>query len=261
MSNSALVKAIAAYVPHCLVRQILSGSPPIPGEITSLQAAVLFADISGFTPMSEALARAGRQGAEEMNQHLNATFSATIAQVTLYGGQVAAFGGDAILAFFPRKTHETAEDVAWRALTCAQEMRQAMESFAQIETLVGPFSLQMKFGLSFGHIIAVNVGSQEHGLEFVLAGTPVDRAAKNENQAESGQVIADASLLELVGGRATTASVAPGIERLLTVEPASTQARNPIDYESLGKEQLQVFLDAGSSSRHQPFRTLFGIGL
>jgi adenylate cyclase len=244
MSNPvALVQTIAPYVPLCLVRQILTGSPPSPGEIAPAEAAVLFADISGFTPMAEALARAGRQGAEEMNRHLNGTFSATIAHITAYGGEVAAFGGDAILAFFPRQGDETARRVAWRALNCALEMRQTMESFAHIETLAGPFSLRMKFGLSFGRILIVNVGSRQYGLEFVLAGSPVDRAASNENYAESGQVIADASILGLVGDRATALPIAPETECVLTIEPTSPPAQSPLNYSNLTEQQQQALLD------------------
>jgi class 3 adenylate cyclase/tetratricopeptide (TPR) repeat protein len=262
MSDSALVQTVAAYVPPCLVRQIVAGIVPTPGEITSTEAAVLFADISGFTPMAEALARAGRQGAEEMTRHLNDTFSANIALITAYGGDVAAFGGDAILAFFVPQFAETAETVAWRTLTCAVEMRKAMEPFAHIETLVGPFSLKMKFGLSFGRIIAVSVGSPQRGLEFVIAGRPVDQAAKNENHAESGQVVADASLLDLVGDRAVVEPVAPGassrgfvmspqpngsargVDQVLTVKPAPALAHPPIDYDGLDDGQRQAILDA-----------------
>lgn len=258
MSGSvALAQTVAAYVPLCLVRQILAGSAPVPGQVTPLEAAVLFADISGFTPMAEALARVGRQGAEEMTRHLNTTFSATIARITAYGGDVAAFGGDAILAFFARPADETAAAVAWRALTCALEMRQAMELFARVETSAGPFSLQMKFGLSFGHIIAVSVGSPRRGLEFVIAGTPVDQAASNENYAESGQVVTDSSLLTLVSDRATVAPVVPKVSsrdpltlqadqkvgRVLTAEPAPPLAHPPIDYASLDEGQRQVILE------------------
>jgi adenylate cyclase len=250
MSDSvALVKVLAAYVPSCLVRQILAGSPPLLGEITPTQAAVLFADISGFTPMAEALARAGRQGAEEMTWHLNATFSATIARITAYGGDVAAFGGDAILAFFAPHAGETADAIAWRALTCALEMRHAMEPFARVQTLAGPFNLRMKFGLSFGRVVVVSVGSAQHGLEFVIAGTPVDQAASNENYAVSGQVVADASLLNLVGDRASVAPVVPGVSsrevgRVLTVEPAPARPIPPIDYASLDEGQRRALLEA-----------------
>ena len=258
MSTSvAMVQSVAAYVPPWLVRQILAGSLPVPGETISLEAAVLFADISGFTPMAEALARVGRRGAEEMTQNLNDTFSATIARIIAYGGEVAAFGGDAILAFFERQAGQTPQEIAWRALTCALEMRRAMEPFARIETSGGPFSLRMKFGLSFGRIIIVNVGSPAYGLEFIIAGTPVDRSASNENYAKSEQVVADASILSLVDDRIITESVtsvassphspggkaAQGIERVLSVKPAPPWARPPIDYKSLDDEQRRSILE------------------
>ncbi len=263
--TGALARTVAAYVPSCLVRQILDGHLPVPGQSHVSQTAVLFADISGFTPMSEALAQIGRQGAEELTRHLNATFSATIAQVTAYGGDIAVFGGDAILAFFTPVEGETSQAVAWRALTCALAMRRAMQAFAHVETVAGPFSLRMKFGLSFGAVLSLNVGSMQHGLEFVIAGTPVDQAAGNENYAASDQVVADASLLDWVGDRATVAPLSPqvlshrgldaapaplGTRRVLDVVPAPPQALPPIDYERLDADTQRMLID--TVSRYLP---------
>jgi len=244
MSDAALVQAIAAYVPPSLVRQVLSGAPPVPGEPRSSEAVVLFADISGFTPMSEALSRVGRQGAEQMNQHLNTTFSATIARIAAYGGEVAAFGGDAILAFFPQSADETAMSVAWRALACAQAMREAMTAFERIETLAGLFSLRMKYGLSQGRIIVVNVGSSETGLEFVIAGACVDQAVENENYAQSGQIIADGSLVDLLGERVVITPVNPSAACVEAVEVAPTLTRPAIEYAGLSQQERQNILDA-----------------
>jgi predicted ATPase/class 3 adenylate cyclase len=244
MSDAALVQAIAAYVPSSLVRQVLSGAPPVPGELSASEAVVLFADISGFTPMSEALSRVGRQGAEQMNQHLNTTFSATIARIAAHGGEVAAFGGDAILAFFSQQTDETAMNVAWRALSCAQAMREAMTAFEHIQTLAGPFSLRMKYGLSRGRIIVVNVGSPETGLEFVIAGACVDQAVNNENFAESGQIIADDSVLAPLTDRIVITPIGRGVARVEAVEAAPIRARPAIDYANLDPRQRQIVLDA-----------------
>jgi class 3 adenylate cyclase/tetratricopeptide (TPR) repeat protein len=230
---------------------MLADSASQPGEVVAAEAAVLFADISGFTPMAEALALAGRQGAEEMTQHLNATFSATIDRITAYGGEVAAFGGDAILSFFPRQDLESLEVAAWRALTCALELHQVVEPLAHIDTSVGPFSLNLKFGLSAGRIVIVGVGAPDHGMEFVIAGTPVDRAAGNENLARSGQVVADATVLDRVGPRAQLEPIPrsddPIVSRVLSVEPAPVLDRAPertIDYASMSEAQRQALLEA-----------------
>ena len=63
---------------------------------------VLFADISGFTPLTEALVRTlgPRRGAEELARQLNEVYDALITEVDRYGGSVIGFGGDAITCWF-----------------------------------------------------------------------------------------------------------------------------------------------------------------
>jgi class 3 adenylate cyclase len=57
------------------------------------QGTALFADISGFTPITESLAESlgPKRGAEEMARHLNRVYDALIAQVHVYGGSVISF--------------------------------------------------------------------------------------------------------------------------------------------------------------------------
>jgi class 3 adenylate cyclase len=66
-----------------------------------LSGTVLFADVSGFTPMSETLSVLGAEGAELLTGILNRYFAAMIGIVGAHGGQVMKFGGDALQCFFP----------------------------------------------------------------------------------------------------------------------------------------------------------------
>src|SRR5215207_4372567 len=66
------------------------------------RGATLFADISGFTPLTEALDRAlgPRQGAEALTRQLNQIYDALIAEVERYSGSVIGFAGDSITCWF-----------------------------------------------------------------------------------------------------------------------------------------------------------------
>ena len=66
------------------------------------RGAALFADISGFTPLTEALARAlgPRRGAEAISRQLNQVYDALIAEVDRFDGSVVGFAGDAITCWF-----------------------------------------------------------------------------------------------------------------------------------------------------------------
>ena len=78
------MELLGAYIPADR-RQALGRNTPLPERT---HGAALFADISGFTPLTEALARAfgPRRGAEELTGHLNRVYDAIIAEVDRYGG-------------------------------------------------------------------------------------------------------------------------------------------------------------------------------
>ena len=61
---------------------------------------MVFADVSGFTRLSERLARQGKEGAEHLVDAINACFSALLAEAYSRGGSLLKFGGDAMLLLF-----------------------------------------------------------------------------------------------------------------------------------------------------------------
>src|SRR6476619_4212142 len=89
---------LAAYLPTDRLHA-LAGGATLPSRA---RGTVLFADISGFTPLTEALVRVlgPRRGAEELARQLNEVYDALIAEVDRYGGSVIGFGGDAITCWF-----------------------------------------------------------------------------------------------------------------------------------------------------------------
>src|SRR5260370_13808740 len=102
MSRRSMDGSWLSYVPQYIARDILDrpGESAV-GRRKRLSVVAMFADISGFTPMSEALARVGRAGAEELTGVLNDYFDPMIDLVHSYGGAVAKFAGDAMTIIFP----------------------------------------------------------------------------------------------------------------------------------------------------------------
>jgi len=80
-------------------RQALARGVSLPDRTTGT---ALLADISGFTPLAEALARdlGSQRGAEELTRYLNQVYDVLIAEVDCYGGSVIGFSGDAITCWF-----------------------------------------------------------------------------------------------------------------------------------------------------------------
>ena len=188
---SELLRTLAAYVPPNLIRATLSeAAPVIPTEAQAdrFPAAVLFADVSGFTPLTEALAQKGLEGPEELTRLLNTYFTRMISLIEAEGGEVVKFSGDAVTVVFPA-VDEPLNAATRRAKQAADAMQTAMMEFATLQTSVGPVALGMKIGIGAGEILGVRVGGISDRWEYVIAGDPLRQVAQAEHQASRGDVI------------------------------------------------------------------------
>lgn len=155
------------------------------------QGAALFADISGFTPLTEALVRelGPQRGAEELTRYLNLVYDALIDQVHRFGGSVIAFAGDAITCWY-------AGDDGRRAVSAALAMQAAMYPFAALATPAGTaVSLAMKAAVASGPARRFLVGDPALRVIDTIAGETLTRLAAAEHHAAKGEVIVDAATL------------------------------------------------------------------
>ena len=196
----------AFYVPTDRRQAILNGQP-LPERAVG---AVLFADISGFTPLTNALvAEFGpRRGADELTRQLNTIYDALITAADRFGGSVINFSGDAITCWFgesegqerPSKSTLRISDVlktaTVRAVASGLAMQAAMVPFARLELDYGlHVNLAIKTAIVGGAVRRILVGDPELQLIDVLAGTTLDRMAATEQMAQKGEVVLDADTL------------------------------------------------------------------
>lgn len=195
-----------AYIPMDR-RQAMAQGGALPEQT---YGAALFADISGFTPLTEALARAlgAQRGAEELTRYLNLVYDALIAEVDRYGGSVLSFAGDAITCWFDHRAPDSLELeanlgqtlAAHRAATCALAMQQAMQQFVSLPvpdgTMVG---LAMKVAVAAGSVRRFLVGDSALQLLDVLAGATLERLAAAEHLAKPGEIVLDPTAATLLG--------------------------------------------------------------
>ena len=96
------LEAYASYVPRHLVERFrLDPAPPHEPREQTGTAVLMFADIAGFTRLTEKLAQEDADGTEKLTGILNRFFGQLIAVVESYGGDVVKFAGDALLAAWP----------------------------------------------------------------------------------------------------------------------------------------------------------------
>ncbi|MBZ0278559.1 MAG: adenylate/guanylate cyclase domain-containing protein, partial [Anaerolineae bacterium] len=124
----SLQRILHDYVP----RQVTE-SLPNPGEISHewQQGTLMFTDLAGFTPLTEASSRHGRAGAETLMEILNSYFAEMIEIISKSGGNLMEFTGDAMLVQFP--ADERQNDTI-QAIRAGMRMQRAMERFAHLET-------------------------------------------------------------------------------------------------------------------------------
>ena len=104
VTAEAAAADFAPYVPR-LVVDWLQTQPAARWQ--ALDGTLAFVDLSGFTAMSERLARQGKVGAEEVTEVMNDTFTHLLDVAYAEGGGLLKFGGDALLLLFTGDGHTT----------------------------------------------------------------------------------------------------------------------------------------------------------
>ncbi len=166
------------------------------------QGAALFADISGFTPLTATLARelGLERGAEELVRLLNQVYGALIDEVHRHGGTVVNFSGDAITCWFDTsRLEKSAEGLA---IASALAMHKAISTISDSSTVSGiSLSFSIKATVVSGQARRFLVGDPKVRKIEVLAGDLLDELATGDGLASRGEVLVGKSILNQLGDR------------------------------------------------------------
>jgi class 3 adenylate cyclase/tetratricopeptide (TPR) repeat protein len=208
-SRDELLAKLQSYIPKQLANKIRA-SGHVEGE--RRQVTVVFADISGFTALSE------RLDPEEVASFSNDCMKELVDAVYQYEGMVDKFIGDCIMAVFGAPI--ALEDDAERALLASLAMKERLEAFNQrwIGKLKEPLALHI--GINSGTVIAGNVGNDLR-MSYTVMGDTVNVASRLESAATRGQIFVSQSTHRLTHGAFTFRAMEPirvkGKSDLLTV--------------------------------------------
>jgi len=139
------------------------------GDVRRQQAAVLFADIRGFTTRCESMAP------EEAIAFLREFHGRMEAVIFEHAGTLDKILGDGLLAVFgvpDGGSHDAAD-----ALSCAFAMMEAIAAWNRERKARGEFEVQIGVGLHFGHVMLGDVGS-ERLMTFTVVGDTVNVASR-----------------------------------------------------------------------------------
>lgn len=200
MIQSALRETLLSYLPAQLLHRLVDNTSRLqPPEMEQSQAAVFFADIKGFTAMTEQFAEMGPEGAEKLTQLLNLFFGEIIEVIHAHGGDVFKFAGDALLAVWKvRKDEQTLESVTHLTAQCAMKVQQAIQSKRDEQGV----NLSLKISIGSGHIRTFYVGGVYDRCEFYVAGDPIVQVGRAGGHCNADRVVLSPSAWSLITDKA-----------------------------------------------------------
>ena len=185
---------LASYVPAIVVRRFADRHEPL-GEAESEQllAAVLFADISGFTVLTERLAGTGPSGVEALTELLNDCFGELVGLVGEHGGEVVKFAGDALLAIWPMDDDKSGV-MAWAA-RCGLAMQQSLQS----SEVAARVQLSVRIAVGLGQVSVAHLGGVRGRWEVLVGGPAVAQVCAAEQVARPGDMVLSPEASDLLG--------------------------------------------------------------
>ncbi|HEY9900481.1 MAG TPA: adenylate/guanylate cyclase domain-containing protein [Pantanalinema sp.] len=170
----------ALFCAQCGVRQLIDAESAAEAAGDRRVVTVLFADVSGFTAMSEKL------DPEQVTAIVNRFFAVLTEPIYRFGGVVDKYIGDAIMALFGAPIAH--EDDPERAVRAAFDMQLAAAAFAEELQAQTGITLKVRIGIHTGLVVTGAVGGAQKR-DYTVMGDTVNLAQQMEGAARPGKVL------------------------------------------------------------------------
>ncbi|MGD8855227.1 MAG: adenylate/guanylate cyclase domain-containing protein, partial [Chloroflexota bacterium] len=250
------IKTLTSYVPALVVRRITADHRPI-SEPTAERfgAAVLFADIRGFTAIADKLARQGQVGAEQLADLLNECFEQLITVIHEHGGEVTKFAGDALLALWPveegvARLGAEARSALARMVIRAAQCGLAIQEALDVIDMTTRQRLLLQVGIGAGDVYSVHLGGVFNRWEFLLSGAPLAQMSQAKEASRPGHVVLSPEAWSLIRNECVGRELPGGFVELsatpdvLPVQPLDLPLPTPE-----AKRSLQSYVPAAVLDR------------
>ena len=238
-----------------ILQQHLVGQPS--SRFWTAEGTSVFVDVSGFTKLSERLARKGREGAEQITDAIGRSFEAVLAVAYENGGSLLKFGGDALLLWFEGAGHPT------RACRATILMRRVLRKVGRIEVPGAKVTLRMTQGVHTGQYHFFAVGTSH--FELLPVGPAWSRLVALEHWATAGEIMISPETAEFLAESCVGEFLIKGM--LLRREPGGFRDKLPlVPRPKMPAETLARCLSpaisahvlaGGGSSEHRPVTIAF----
>lgn len=180
----AVEEVLCRHLPPSYVERVLSGEQPLNAAPERRTITVLFADIVGFTPLSE------RLPPEQLAQLMARFYEATGAAAFQRGATIDKFIGDAVMAMLGAPDAMDPNEQAARALDVAKSWH-AAASAIQWEGV----SLKLRIGMH-QDVVAVGVFGGEQRSDYTVIGRGVNIAARLEQRCRPGEIVLSGEVMK-----------------------------------------------------------------
>src|SRR5438477_7502677 len=188
------------YHSPAVVDEIVRGSIAADEEqIRIAEVSILFADISGFTTVSET------KKPEEVAEFLSHFFSCAVESIFAYGGTLDKFIGDAVMAFFGAPIPQ--EDHADRAVLAGLMMQRLVGEWNAEREKTGLPPVLIRVGINSGPAVVGNVGTEKR-VDYTVLGSSVNIGSRLESGVpKPGQVVISQNTMDRIIGSFETESL------------------------------------------------------
>ena len=176
-----------SYTPKHLADKILTSRSAIEGERKLVT--VLFADVAGFTAMSE------RLDPEDVHRIMDGCFQILMEEIHKYEGTVNEFKGDGLMALFGAPIAH--EDHAQRACYASLNIQKALAAYQEKLKQAYGLDFEMRIGLNSGTLVVGTIGDDLR-MDYTALGDTANLAARIETLAAPGSVLLSSNTFRLV---------------------------------------------------------------
>ncbi|WP_459991496.1 adenylate/guanylate cyclase domain-containing protein [Methylosoma difficile] len=172
-------KTFSRYVAPIIAQEVLKTTPTA-ADAHHITASVLFADIVGFTTLSESIP------ADQLNTLLNEYFSYIADIVDTCTGYIDKYIGDCVMAIFGVPEFEPQH--AQHAVECAALIQYLVRILNKQRRKKGLLTLEFHIGVNSGTLLAGNIGAADR-MNYTVMGKEVNTASRLSGAAKSGETL------------------------------------------------------------------------
>lgn len=180
LKKSQVESVFSRYVSSSVAKKAMENLEEVEIGGQHVNASVLFADIVGFTGISENLPP------DDITKILNEFFSYISEISELNNGHIDKFMGDCAMVVFG--VPEDDPDHSYNAVACAIMIQKIVVRLNEIRTQKNQLAIHFRIGVNTGAMVAGNLGSHDR-MDYTVIGDPVNLASRLSSIAKSDQII------------------------------------------------------------------------